>query len=117
MNRMIVRSLGALLISTLTIASVCAAQKPAGGARSVIPQADTDSPAERDHPENIRKRQDWFYHQRAYPLSHVPAEARLGAFRQISRMSTHRFGLQPSWALIGPQPTTGPLPYFPTSGR
>jgi hypothetical protein len=30
----------------------------------------------------IRQRMEWFYHQRAYPLKHIPAGARLRALRE-----------------------------------
>ena len=68
-------------------------------------------------------RQAWFYNQRAYPLSRIPAGARLNAIRELQRIdaaaaqrpvpraSTPRTsGIAPNsstWTLIGPQPTSG----------
>jgi hypothetical protein len=34
----------------------------------------------------VHQRQEWFYNQRAYPLSHIPAGARLKALYQLDGM-------------------------------
>jgi hypothetical protein len=34
----------------------------------------------------IRRRMEWFYNQRAFPLKHIPAGARLRALRQLDQM-------------------------------
>ena len=72
-------------------------------------------------------RQEWFYHQRAYPLKQTPAGARLRALNQRLAMRQREVSAaqlagvpinNTSWTLIGPQPTT--YPYFfssTTSGR
>src|SRR5712691_4625099 len=31
----------------------------------------------------VRKRMEWFYHQRAYPLGYIPAHARLRALKEL----------------------------------
>ena len=77
--------------------------------------------------ELVRKRQEWFYGQRAYPLGYIPAGARLKALKQLDEMlkAQRRATLQPSagasasaasiaasttaWTPIGPQPTL-PMP-------
>jgi uncharacterized protein (TIGR03437 family) len=70
------------------------------------------------------QRQDWFYSQRAYPRTSIPAGARLNAIRQIQRMeaalraqrqavlAAAGNGTNPAlttdpanWSLIGPRPT------------
>ena len=34
------------------------------------------APASENHFDRIRERMDWFYHQRAFPLKHIPPGAR-----------------------------------------
>ena len=41
---------------------------------------------EHDSALQIRKRAEWFFHQRAFPLGHIPADARLKAFQQAAQM-------------------------------
>ena len=77
----------------------------------------------------IRKRQEWFYQQRAYPLGYIPAGARLQALKELDKMleAEGRFSKQSAvaatpvsptqWTLIGPQPTNTPYGYPITSGR
>jgi photosystem II stability/assembly factor-like uncharacterized protein len=75
-----------------------------------------------------RERQEWFYHQRAYPLAHTPPGARLRAVNEMLKMrqaEAEATALMPeqlgiasissSWTLIGPQPTS--LPAGLASGR
>jgi hypothetical protein len=69
---------------------------------------------EHDGPEQMRKREDWFYRQRAFPLKRIPPGARLNGLRQMEAMvrAQQRTG-SPSgpglnanantWTLIGPQ--------------
>ena len=74
-----------------------------------------------------RQRQEWFYHQRAYPNKRTPPSARLRAVVQMQIMQQQELtaGLAPpsvtSWKLIGPQPTHNPMDFginfSPTSGR
>jgi len=70
----------------------------------------------------IRKRWEWFYQQRAYPLKRIPPGARLRALRQLDAMTTlerqthaprlaasqYSAAIDPfiSWTPVGPQPTT-----------
>src|SRR3989441_6091225 len=39
-----------------------------------------------DDAEQLRKREEWFYKQRADPRGHIPAGARLKAFQHMQRM-------------------------------
>ncbi len=76
---------------------------------------------------DIKGRQEWFLHNRAWPLDHVPAGARLKAFQQVEQMRRERdanFEVNPVgnvrgiagpsmdvpgvWNLIGPQGTNVP---------
>ena len=70
-------------------------------------------PGSANHFDIVRKRMDWFYRQRTFPLKHIPPGARLNALQQMKRMSAsaQQALLSPgssssSWTLIGPQPTT-----------
>src|SRR5581483_902450 len=69
---------------------------------------------EHDGPEQIQKRQDWFYRQRAFPLKRIPAGARLRGLRQMEAMVREQqraaaasgLGITANantWTLIGPQ--------------
>ncbi|HKV26854.1 MAG TPA: IPT/TIG domain-containing protein, partial [Candidatus Acidoferrales bacterium] len=92
---------------------------------------------EHDSALQIRKRAEWFFHQRAFPLGHIPAGARLKAFQQVERMRQTkgvfmgRFaaataeripGFQnitpntSTWTSIGPQPTASSF-FGNVSGR
>ena len=90
-------------------------------------------------PDIIRRREEWFYKQRAYPRQHIPAGARLRALRQKEALENQILTNPPSppagatpafstamgnatlsstrWTLIGPQPTSTPYPDNPVSGR
>ena len=89
----------------------------------------------------IRRRQEWFYQQRAYPNKNIPPGARLKAYQQLLEMQAAQRSRQlkeqsttstspssPSttfatalstttWTLIGPQPTSTPFEFNPVSGR
>ena len=92
---------------------------------------------EHDSALQIRKRADWFFHQRAFPLGHIPADARLKALQQVEQMRRtkgvfmNRFAAAAServpsfqnitpntstWTSIGPQPTTSSF-FGNVSGR
>lgn len=98
---------------------------------------------EKDSPQQIKKRAEWFFHQRAYPLKHIPAGARVRAVEHLERMrasggtfmehfraqaehfsqaSTSKANPQQiaingtSWTSIGPQPTSS-IFFGETSGR
>ena len=98
---------------------------------------------ERDSAQQIKKREQWFFHQRAYPLAHIPAEARVKAIEHLEQMRassgtfmehflaqtghTNAAGTvnanpqqitinTTSWTPIGPQPTTSAI-FDLTSGR
>ena len=86
-----------------------------------------------DGPDAIRKREEWFYKQRAFPNSTLPPGARLRAFQHRQRMleaegklvrrldgtfqaSSASITLGSNWASLGPKPTTGGF-FSPVSGR
>lgn len=93
---------------------------------------------EHDSALQIRKRADWFFHQRAFPLGHIPADARLKALQQVEQMRRtkgvfmDRFAAaasaripgfqnvpalsQTQWTSIGPQPTASSF-FGNVSGR
>lgn len=98
---------------------------------------------EKDSAQQIKKRAQWFFDQRAYPLGHIPADARIGAVEHLERMRASRGtfmehflrqaqrpnapdvpGGNPqqiaitmsSWTPIGPQPTSSAF-FGLTSGR
>lgn len=98
---------------------------------------------EKDSAQLIRKRAQWFFHQRAYPLKHIPAGARVRAVQQLERMRTangtfmqrvlQKSGMPNSstvinagarslainsstWTAIGPAPTNSTF-FSQTSGR
>lgn len=77
-----------------------------------------------------RERQEWFYHQRAYPLAHIPPHARARAFNEVLKMrqaeeeattlgaATAAISIPSgTWTLVGPQPTNTPVAGNPFSGR
>src|SRR6266567_5200347 len=91
--------------------------------------------ADKDSPEQIRKREEWFYKQRSSVNGHIPSGARFKAFHHMQRMMAAEGKLvrQPdgnyaaatpqagpavggSWSSLGPTPTTGGF-YTPVSGR
>src|SRR3989454_11092 len=82
----------------------------------------------------IRRRQEWFYKQRTYPLGLIPAGARLRALQHLEEMrkrettESTRSGTPngpaavtnaptPGWMPLGPQPTNSPFFTPFTSGR
>jgi len=94
---------------------------------------------DRNSPELIRKRAEWFYKQRSSVSGHIPAGARFKAFQHMQRMMetegklvrrpdgsyaevTPQAWLSPqgavtsTWASIGPTPTTGGF-FSPVTGR
>ncbi len=92
-----------------------------------------DPPRELD--EEQAARQEWFYGQRAFPLSSIPAGARLTALRELNRVDQaarirrqqtpskqpgeSRLALttdSANWTQIGPQPTGGGT-YAPNCGQ
>jgi len=92
-----------------------------------FPQTQPVKPATRG--DLIRQRMEWFDRQRAYPLKHIPAGARLRALKQMDQMladearsATPSTDVSPEagfdvstaaisstrWTLIGPEPTDTP---------
>ncbi len=102
--------------------------------------ADADSPdkdgkTEKDSPESVRRREEWFYKQRASVNGRIPAGARLKALNHMKGMmaaegklvlrpdgsyaaATPQVGSSssPAWTSIGPTPTTGGT-FSPVTGR
>jgi len=78
---------------------------------------------EREDPEIMRERSEWFYSQRAYPHKYVPARARLNALRELDLMTASKLPLglattsNPSWTLIGPKPINTPYTDPVVAGR
>ncbi|HEV2222930.1 MAG TPA: hypothetical protein VGR84_08010 [Candidatus Acidoferrales bacterium] len=92
---------------------------------------------EHDSALQIRQRADWFFRQRAFPLGHIPADARMKAFQQVEQMRRtkgvfmNRFAAAArakfpvtqtipingsTWTSIGPQPTASSF-FGNVSGR
>jgi len=98
---------------------------------------------EKDSAQQIKKREQWFFHQRAYPLKHIPPDARVRAVEHLERMRANsgtfmehflaqtRLGNSlsgsnanpqqitinmSSWTPVGPQPTSSVF-FGQTSGR
>jgi hypothetical protein len=92
-----------------------------------------------DGPEQVRKRDEWFYKQRSSVKGHIPAGAHFKAFQQMQRMmeaegklvrrpdgsyaavapvaaATSQSVVTSSWVPIGPTPTTGGF-FSPVTGR
>ncbi|MGC2670952.1 MAG: IPT/TIG domain-containing protein [Candidatus Acidiferrum sp.] len=116
------------------------AQAPDSASRDANPELDTNSqskqePGEKDSPEAIRKREEWFYKQRASVHGHIPAGVRLKAFQHMQHMmaaegklvlrpdggytsATPQSGSTtfPAWTSVGPTPTTGGT-FSPVTGR
>jgi hypothetical protein len=86
-------------------------------------------------PEFLRRRHDWFFQPRAFPLGFIPHGARERALQQKTQMSQREgrlnsfgaplesaflpppTGTSSAWMSVGPQPTSSPFnPPF-TSGR
>ena len=85
----------------------------------------TQEREERDLP---RQRQDWFYRQRAYPNTYVPAGAHQRALEQLEQKVTAEEAARatfapsvpssnPSWTFVGPQPINTPYTDPVVSGR
>lgn len=116
------------------------AQPPSGvprdsGADSQEGEQGNQGKEEKDSPEAIRKRDEWFYKQRASVNGHIPGGARLRALQHMQRMmaaegklvlradgtyaaATPQAGSTsfPAWSSIGPTPTTGGT-FSPVTGR
>src|SRR6266403_3964250 len=98
-----------------------------------------DGEEAQDGPDQIRKRNEWFYKQRSSANGRIPAGARFTAFQHMQRMmvAEGKLALRPdgsyaematqswltplgavtsAWASIGPTPTTGGF-FSPVTGR
>jgi len=116
------------------------AQPPRAAQRSADASVDNEAQdkqgeKEKDSPEAIRKREEWFYKQRASVHGRIPSGARLKAFQHMQRMMAAEGKLAqrpdgsfveampqsgnastPAWSSIGPTPTTGGV-FSPVTGR
>src|SRR6266478_1008157 len=115
-----------------------AAKKQVSGAAAVDADESSDKgrkgQVDQDGPDAIRKREEWFYKQRAFPNSTLPPGARLKAYQHRQRMleaegklvrrsdgtlsavnASINLSLS-NWAPLGPTPTTGGF-FSPVSGR
>ncbi len=114
------------IIAILLLAPPLAAQTRATAPEDEDRRAATGSQADEEagEAEDIRERELWFYEQRAYPLGHIPAGARLRAVERVRDMERRRSRraasglLSPSltsgpWTFIGPKPADS---REPTSG-
>jgi photosystem II stability/assembly factor-like uncharacterized protein len=115
-------------------------QPPSGSQRDSDPDSQQDEQGkqgkeEKDSPDAVRKREEWFYKQRASVNGHIPGGARLKALQHMQRMmaaegklvlradgtyaaATPQAGSTsfPAWSSIGPTPTTGGE-FSPVTGR
>ena len=125
--------------------SVPAAKKSPDAKKQALPEETADmgeqpsvegkgEDGDRDSPELIRKRDQWFYKQRSSANGHIPAGARFKAFQHMQRMmeaegkllrrpdgsyaaaTTVQAASTPVWTSIGPTPTTGGV-FSPVAGR
>ena len=81
------------------------------------PRSEESDRGGRDDPA---KRTEWFQAQRAYPLDHIPAGARLRSIEQLkAKLQSDPPGALAglSWTLLGPEPTNAGFSYPTTSGR
>ena len=120
-----------------------AAKKQAPPAESAADPDDADkvpgAEPDKDGPDQIRKRDEWFYKQRSSVNGHIPPGAHYKAFQHMQRMmaAEGKLILRPdgsyaavapegaltpfgavtnTWASIGPTPTTGGF-FSPVTGR
>ena len=116
------------------------AQTPAAAQSDTEAESEKDAlapgeTAEKDSPEAIQKREEWFYKQRSSVNGRIPSGARLKAFQHMQRMMAAEGKLVqrpdgsyaevapqtgastfPAWSSIGPTPTTGGT-FSPVTGR
>src|SRR5580704_8209616 len=109
-------------------------------AAAATEQPDADAPKqkaakeEKDSPDAIRKREEWFYRQRSSANGHIPAGAHANSLAHMQRMMEaegkllHRAdgsvaevapfaaSVTNTWTSIGPTPTTGGE-FSPVTGR
>jgi hypothetical protein len=113
-----------------------AAKQQAAQAKAEADEKPGSEAEGKDGPEQLRKRAEWFYKQRASVNGHIPAGARVRAFQHMQQMMTAEGKLTRSadgsfaaavspeisassflaWAPIGPTPTTGGV-FSPVTGR
>ena len=82
----------------------------------VVVAAAQEADSEFESPESIQQREEWYHHQRAYPLKHIPAGMRVKALRQRQLMEAQAKAqaqtqgklprtVTSPWTPIGPEPT------------
>src|SRR6266849_1923266 len=98
-----------------------------------LPRNDAGLEAAQEGPEFLRRRQDWFFQPRAFPLGFIPHGARQRALQRMHQMLQNEgrlstsiapgIGFAPAgpttsaWQFIGPQATSSAFPAPFTSGR
>ena len=102
------------MFRVLTLTVVCLS------ALFVVIAAAQEADSEFESPDSIKQREEWYHHQRAYPLKHIPAGLRVKALRKRQLMEAQaKAKLPPSatspWTFIGPEPTI-PLLAEPFTG-
>ena len=94
---------------------------------AALPVAGQDRPAAMiDRDDHQAERQEWFYQQRKFPLTQIPAGARIRAVEAVKRLDRLKPAAKSAaksattdssnWKLIGPQPTDQGTTYS-TAGR
>src|SRR6266849_2161691 len=124
--------------------AVSAAKKSPDSKKQALPEESAETGQQsgvegkredKDSPELLRKRDEWFYKQRSSVSGHIPAGGRFKAFQHMQRMmvaegklvrqsdgnyaaATPQAGssVGGAWSSIGPTPTTGGF-FSPVSGR
>jgi hypothetical protein len=92
----------ALPVSAQSVSGQKSAQSaaPKKVAQKVSPERAKE---EEEGPDFVRERQEYFMHQRAYPLAHIPQGARLRALEQMRAMPAGSLAT-PAWEALGPKP-------------
>src|SRR5713226_6776849 len=105
--------------------------KPQQGFRP-LPRNGAGLEAAQEGPEFLRRRQDWFFQPRAFPLGFIPQGARQRALERMHHMLQNEGRLSllapgpglfapgpmtSAWQFIGPQPTSSVFSAPFTSGR
>jgi photosystem II stability/assembly factor-like uncharacterized protein len=79
-----------------------------------------------DESSIVRRREDWFYKQRAYPHEKIPTGAHLRAMQQLDLqleaegahpMVRPMAAPAPAWSFLGPRPISTPYSFPTVSGR
>jgi photosystem II stability/assembly factor-like uncharacterized protein len=89
-------------------------------------QAPANFERDEDEASILRRREDWFYRQRAYPHQKIPTGAQLTALHQLDLqlaaerarpMAVPLAAVAKVWKFIGPKPISTPYSFPTVSGR